>query len=333
MAQPLVSTFTQVPERAWWLIYINPKDHAEALAKASAGACPTPADLYDCDESQGYRSGMEAAFRLLFQQTPPLVTIDSRFYRELHQVAIGALAGDNNHELVEEWSTGTPAELINRAGKSAGSVSFPMTQDGERAMAVDLADETVVIDDRAVSVLTQLPEDNGQAEAMLLSRDGAHADRYACLLDQNLISVNYPRARAPQLVDAVGTRFAGELRDADSELNRLRAIVKLIRALHVLHLFTNANGRLNITLLLTKLLLDQGLGPVLLANMDDLFSGSYTVDEMVDGVRAGLVAFQGAQQAELERQDRDGHLPPLAPPPAKPWMDAILESARRCTIL
>jgi hypothetical protein len=322
-----------LPREAWWLIFISRTDHAKALAHNTKN----PADHYDNDKSPGYRAGIETAFEQLFENTGPLERIDSSFYRSLHDLAISMLTGDTDGELYEEWSTGDRDEGVSRGQKSAGSVRFPMAHPrGSRTIAADLATERLVLrTGQTVHILTEPDEKNlDAAQAMFASVTGEAEHLYACLynVDPGMISVNYRRAMAPRLVDAVGERYAEQIHTARSAGERLAAITRLIRTLHVLHLFTNANGRLNITLLFTKLLLDQGFGPVCLTNQDDLFSGSYTVDEMVTEVLREIEAFPGIARDELDRQERDGKVPPVSHSAPKAKVTAVRRKSQPCLV-
>ncbi|MGH3915043.1 MAG: hypothetical protein ACRDTC_16800 [Pseudonocardiaceae bacterium] len=243
-------------------------------------------------------------------------------------------------------------------------MSFPLTDENPpREIAKDLLDEKILIKGipEPVHLLYPVPKDNNDAELIILklkkykneekekeSKPGevlpaerapeSLAYKFACLtgvIDERTISVNYPRERAPLLVDAVGARFGEELAEANTdEDKRLAAIAKVIRALHVIHPFTGGNGRTNITLLLTKLLLDSGFTPTILKNMDNLFSGTYTIEEIVDGIREGFIEFT-KRKGELARQPS---IPSVAPssdlpeiPSAIQW--AFKRAMRSCTII
>jgi hypothetical protein len=318
-----------LPRRAWWLIYINPKDHASVLASAD------PTMLYDTDESPGYRQSMENAFELLFERVPALRKIDARFYKKLHDLAIAHLDLSVSHELISEWSTGAQDEpIVDEHMRTAGSVHFPLTHDPHRTtVAADLQAETIRVAgfDHPVHIL--VPVTDAEVDRVMLAREGPDFARYACLAAGDQIDVNYRRATAPALVDAVGSRYQEEIAAAGSARHRLAAIARLIRALHVLHLFVNANGRTNITLLLTKLLLDHGFRPVVLADMDDLFSGTYAVADIVDALDDGFTAFDQAKSAELDRQDRDGRIRELATAITAEDERAFVSDSADCVIL
>lgn len=88
-----------------------------------------------------------------------------------------------------------------------------------------------------------------------------------------------------KFVDAAFDRFYGEVKKASDGSNQaLRAITRLVRALHVMHTYADGNGRTNIHTILPMLLLQYGFTPVVPDNMSELFSGSYTVDFMVEDV-------------------------------------------------
>jgi len=72
--------------------------------------------------------------------------------------------------------------------------------------------------------------------------------------------------------------------------DQLRAIARLVRALHVGHYFHDANGRLNTMLLLNRLLVDCGFSPVVMERTD-IFGGGWSADELVLAIEAGLMRF------------------------------------------
>ncbi|MCS7477876.1 hypothetical protein ACFFQW_14440 [Umezawaea endophytica] len=343
-ADPAPSLSGHVPRKAWWLVYINPKDHARATKANSKN----PGLVYDTEQSPGYQQSMEKVFRMVFEDTGKLKTLNSEFYATLHGLAIAGLDMTRIKDSMHRWSTGDRGEGLY--------VRFPLSHDENRTtIAADLLTETIDVDgvDEPVHILAPAPADvaelklvaqlarkpNQPADYVPAKGEGAsEAYRYACLTgvegDPGMINVNYRKDDAPKLVDAVGARFGQELADAgDDGDKKLAAIGKLIRALHVLHPFEDANGRTNITLLLTKLLLDSGFKPAILSDMDDLFSGSFTVDEIVSALKDGFDRFDTEVAEELARQERGG----------SPWsfslgvpaaiMDLYQSAVASCTIL
>jgi hypothetical protein len=84
---------------------------------------------------------------------------------------------------------------------------------------------------------------------------------------------------------------------ANTGTERLQAIAKVIRALHVIHAFRDANGRLNIMLLLNKFLIENGFMPVILPHDPEVFGGSYSIDDLVTEIVLGMRAFREAVRA------------------------------------
>ncbi len=66
---------------------------------------------------------------------------------------------------------------------------------------------------------------------------------------------------------------------------RLHAIARLVRNLHVGHFHTDANGRLNMPLLLQFLLLQNGFHPVSFVGMQEIFSGNVSLNDVVEQLR------------------------------------------------
>ncbi|GAA3438825.1 hypothetical protein [Kutzneria kofuensis] len=98
------------------------------------------------------------------------------------------------------------------------------------------------------------------------------------------ITTNYTQEHAPQLIDSAFAQFHDEIGRAHDDFDRLRAIGRVVRTLHVLHPFEDANGRLNVYLLLPKLLLQHGFEPAIRPEMSELFNGGYSVDQIASAL-------------------------------------------------
>lgn len=116
------------------------------------------------------------------------------------------------------------------------------------------------------------------------------------------VTTNRDQAQARGEVDALFATYYGRLAAIDANLvlaapgrrqQKLAAIARLVRALHVGHYFHDANGRLNTMVLLDRLLVDAGFAPVIMQRTD-IFGGAYTADELVAAIEVGLQAFQAA---------------------------------------
>jgi hypothetical protein len=130
---------------------------------------------------------------------------------------------------------------------------------------------------------------------------------------QVLVTTNRDASAAQGEVNALFGKYYRTMGDIDhgadvalvKRQNKLRAIARLVRALHVGHYFHDANGRLNTMVLLNRLLTDAGFSPVLM-NRTDIFGGAYSADELAAALETGITAF--ALRVQLAHVDFDGLL-------------------------
>jgi hypothetical protein len=90
------------------------------------------------------------------------------------------------------------------------------------------------------------------------------------------------------LIEWAFKKFQSEVTAADSKNGQLTAIARLIRTLHIIHYYPDGNGRLNVYLLLPRLLLEYGFGlPLKLGTscspdtLFGLFNGCFTLEQIV----------------------------------------------------
>ena len=275
---PPSRTLHDLPADRRWQMYIDPA-HRE-----TASALPDPGYLYDTEQSPGYQQSMLAAFdqhlaprRLPILGPGPVRTFAQ--YEALHDMVTAHLPRDGDgfrHVRV-------------RSGRDVHPpTSFPM--EGHNIPAADILDERVG-GHRLLSVWDPALRYEEQEGICFVDYDEARgAD------EQDVrVQTHYPTADGPGHVQAVLNRYHADIRRAGpNRLGRLRAIVRCIRALHVIHAFRDANGRLHVTLMLQKLLLEQGFSPIILQDAPGVFGGSYTVDELVRVVLRGMRAFHEA---------------------------------------
>jgi hypothetical protein len=102
------------------------------------------------------------------------------------------------------------------------------------------------------------------------------------------IVTNTAKHECPAIVNEAFRLFREEMGKADKRHKQLYAIARLIRTLHVLHTFSDGNGRLNVYLLLPRLLLQHGFGPPLRLGhyfspdtLYWLFNGAFSLDQIV----------------------------------------------------
>ncbi|MFI5728002.1 WXG100-like domain-containing protein [Streptomyces cyaneofuscatus] len=242
-----------LPEDRWWTFYIDPKNHQAALE-----AFPDdPGSYYDHDRSPGFQQGMVSAYTQFLGDPATVATpMDSTSYRTMHGLATGHLGRTIG------WSGG-------------GATQFPLR--GE-TLADDIFDERVgdhllVYDTTSRDWSTPLPKPR---PVTILTR---------FMHNNPSLATNYGKNAAPALVDTLFQQHYARVSDPDADdTAKLASIVRTIRALHVVHPFQDGNLRSNVQILLPKLLLEQGLRPVVPDNMYSLFQGGHSVPQMVDSL-------------------------------------------------
>ncbi|MFE9241403.1 hypothetical protein [Streptomyces sp. NPDC007007] len=242
-----------LPEDQWWTFYIDPKNHQAALE-----AFPDdPGSYYDHDRSPGFQQGMVSAYREFLGDPGTVATpMDSTSYRTMHGLATGHLGRTIG------WSGG-------------GATQFPLR--GE-TLADDIFDERIgdqllVYDTTSRDWSTPLPKPR---PVTILTR---------FMHNNPSLATNYGKNAAPGLVDTLFRQHYARVSDPDADdAAKLASIVRTIRALHVVHPFQDGNLRSNVQILLPKLLLEQGLRPVVPDTMYSLFQGGHSVPQMVDSL-------------------------------------------------
>ncbi|WP_318198424.1 hypothetical protein [Streptomyces sp. MCL20-2] len=242
-----------LPEDRWWTFYIDPKNHQAALE-----AFPDdPGSYYDHDRSPGFQQGMVSAYTQFLGDPATVATpMDSTSYRTMHGLATGHLGRTIG------WSGG-------------GATQFPLR--GE-TLADDIFDERIgdqllVYDTTSRDWSTPLPKPR---PVTILTR---------FMHNNPSLATNYGKNAAPGLVDTLFQQHYARVSDPDADdAAKLASIVRTIRALHVVHPFQDGNLRSNVQILLPKLLLEQGLRPVVPDNMYSLFQGGRSVPQMVESL-------------------------------------------------
>ncbi|MET9634273.1 hypothetical protein ABZX92_43150, partial [Lentzea sp. NPDC006480] len=254
--------FSQVvADHQKWLFVVNPLHHRRALSAYPAN----PGSLYEHERSPGFQYTMLAAFGSMLDGDGLRVDeLEWRKYVELHALATS-------------W-TAESIEVSGTHGRTRFGMQMP-------APAADLFDERVL--GRRLNVTAESGQaaiDAGEQGALTLFQE---------IDGTPMVFTQYLPEDAPALANALFDGFRTAVNSALDDSGRLRAIGQLIRQLHVLHFFTDGNGRLNIFLLLPCLLLEYGFRPVVHPRLDMLFSGGFSLDEIVD-------ALQSAQEVDLD---------------------------------
>ncbi|MEV0408531.1 hypothetical protein [Actinoallomurus sp. NPDC050550] len=256
-AEPLSAV---LPEDLWWRLYLDPRDHVTALRKLPAD----PGFLYDTEDSPGFQQGMVDAYRAILD-VPSTTRVDSDEYKRMHDIVTAHL-----HETFD-WSG-------KQSDGFAPPTEFPLRGTQPHAEVL-----TEMVGNRPLLVMP--------VEYMERQTDGPKPDPVAIVnsfqLSNVIIQTVYAQSEVPRLVDTVLSRYYEEIGEARTDHDRLRAIGRVVRALQIIHPFGDANRRLNVHVLLPKLLLEQGFQPVVGSDMARLFQGGYSTEQIADALLAG----------------------------------------------
>ncbi|WP_093606444.1 hypothetical protein [Lentzea waywayandensis] len=250
-----------VPERKWWRHYIDPRDHAGALE----GNPVNPGGRYDGEASPGFQRGMVAAFTEVLDDSARIAEpVGWSEYQRMYGLA----------------TTHVKARAVNDGYfEVVGRDVFRDFYLGAEHPAADLFNDELL---GRPLVNTMDPELAGDEERGHVFLSGGFSGSTWEFLR------SYDAGEAAGLVTAAFEAYYTELGEATTDHDRLRAIGRLVRALHVLHVFGDGNGRLNIYLLLPRLLLTNGFPPVAVPSASMLFSGGFTVDQIAAALRWGM---------------------------------------------
>ncbi|MFL6124510.1 nucleotidyl transferase AbiEii/AbiGii toxin family protein, partial [Actinophytocola sp.] len=245
-----------LPRADWYRLYLNPKD----IAAAERMYPDNPGSLYDNQRSPGFQAGMEGAYeRFLNPADFTAQRLNSDLYRQMHEAVTAQLGREI------PWS-------------GRGTTGFPL---GSSRPSPDVFSDTV--GGRPLMV-----------DAAALLRSGQKAPIAPVTIldtwtnrDKPIVRTNYRQNEVQGLVDSVFDDFYNDLGRATNDTERFRAIGRVVRNLHIVHPFEDANGRLNIHLLLPRLLLEAGFQPILFRDLVPLFDGSRTLDQVADAMARG----------------------------------------------
>ena len=245
-----------LPEDEWWRLILAATDHQEAQARFP----DNPGSLYDRQLSPGYQENMLQAFRQeLDRSDRAFPRLSATSYEELHELLM----------------RGTPARAAwsgaRRPLRGIVSTTFDLQIED---VAGDLLDDQVAGRALARRMGEQAPGERAVTVLLPSPRGGLR------------VMTNYCADDAPGLVDAALADYYAAIDAAAGTRRRLIAIARLIRTLHITHLFEDGNGRLNVYLLLSRLLLEQGLRPVIHRDLGAMFNGGWSLGQIAGVLHA-----------------------------------------------
>lgn len=271
------SNLELLPKTSWWKLFIDQKYHNKA----------SPYLLFDRQKSKGFHAVMMKAFTTEICSLQRFIDdeLDYQSYRRMHAAVTTGVQG-----------LGAIIASGKRGGDKVNITTFPpIYRPGPMALK-ELMEEGVGI--------VAFPDNWGIPEA----RQDREAKCKVILVvtprqPRGRYQVNYTLEEAPELCNGFFRRYYREQNNAKEAKAEVRAIVRLVRALHVYHFFADGNGRLNTMLLLNKLLIEKGFPPSIITD-PAIFGGGFTVEELITDVHKGMLKMLG----EIEAHHRLGHL-------------------------
>ncbi|MER7930553.1 hypothetical protein ABTY96_46855, partial [Streptomyces sp. NPDC096057] len=254
-----------MPEKDWWRLYIDPQfhSHAEEAAQKNHALMGDPGMHFDVGAksvtgSPGYQHNMLRAYREVLNDPDALAArMNSTEHRRYYRLLVEGMAGKFT------WSR----------NKTAFPLRNDIYDENNRYMGHgDLSPD--ILDEKLLGQRLVAPYDASTFES-----EEQPITIYSKAL--GMLNSNHSDGRAAQRVDAIYDRYHAEIENAGSDRTaKLNAIARAVRALMVIHAFTDANSRLNIRLVLPKLLLQNGLPPVYHPDFHIFFQGGYSIEHI-----------------------------------------------------
>ncbi len=291
----LMNPLGNLPKDQWWKLFIDRKK--QPIGEENGAL------LFDQQSSPGFYHGMMTLFEHVLAPIIPgkLEPITSKEY-------------DAYHGVIRENVLNKGAKI---KGWQKGNVSFPMTEKGASPSLEaiqELFDEGRLGLGESIEQLRsgQYPKEISGADKAILDmavelmgeRTPEDFPSAFDFMDNGFFISSYSTKKtAPGRADAIFKEYdqeQAEARKMEEKDERLPAIVRAIRALHVGHFFEDANGRLNILVLLNKFLLEEGFSPVILED-PAVFGGSMSIRQLVTEVHKGMQNFHQASGKTQEK--------------------------------
>ena len=300
------SAIYALPKSEWWRLFIDKRFQEQgALA-------------FDSDQSPGFFYAMITAYEEALGQKPPeeveekkgLVQLAHSIWRRIKPPRetpepsakaeadpMDAAAYLRYHGMVRNLvltaykkAGGGSVYLNIPQGWSGKGVDFPMNEAGQIANPAALQQlidsEIIRLDEGAQKFLGFSSAGSERAFVVVkVSQEETDTPQFTC-------HTAYDREDADSLVNRIFDSYYAALKRGKGNIKAtLSAIVTVVRDLHVGHFFPDANGRVNIMLLLNKFLIENGFRPVVLRQPPGIFGGAQTVDYLVDAVIEGIAEF------------------------------------------
>jgi hypothetical protein len=296
-AAPINQQIYLLPKSEWWRLFIDSRYHSDGDPLK-----------FDYQQSPGFFSAMMDAFEDVFGAPPAKPAQRNRLVAFMGKIAdefssiISSGPTRLTPEMYQQYHNlvrrkvltqlgGKPLFSTIEFGWSNPSTSFGANEVGglepDAAALSELINEGIAYVENPEMFPDPLPAKRPSAfvaiRIMFDDPTGQRLFQCAC---------KFSEKQAPAIIEKIIFDYYAEVGKAKQNRGLvITAIVRLIRNLHVGHFFTDANGRINIMLLLNKFLMENGLPPVILTVNPGVFGGLLSVPALVEVVEAGMANF------------------------------------------
>ncbi|MGV9316080.1 hypothetical protein ACWDR0_28415 [Streptomyces sp. NPDC003691] len=241
-----------LPRDDWWTLFFDPTDHETARTRHP----DDPGSYYDNDESPGFREGMNNAYDAALEN--PDFVLDATSYEGLHAMAMTSLG-----------------YVPPRTG-GALRTSYPL-----RSEEVSAEVSQMTIGDRTLLVDAQDAFGPGGAELFARAR-AAVSVVMPSPMSHLQVTANYRESDWSPLLNTIFAEYRAEIANSGNDRERMTAIAKTITKLQVMHPFQDGNRRVNVHVVLPRLLLENGFNLVMSPEMRSMFQGGTSLTRQVD---------------------------------------------------
>jgi hypothetical protein len=266
-------TLDELPKEKWWKLFIDKKYHGQH----------DPETYFDRDQSSGYSTAMRKAFEVTLCKRGECfgVRVDAKLYLALHGLVI---SGVLINEKGSKWSEYTSDKVT-----TFGMYNWEHWEQDPKAFGIAEQEVSDAIKEMCKEGLIYTLD-----QAMSLQKKAEIGVRVITAMGR--AQIGYTSGECSVRVGKIFSIYYEAMGVTDDREQRLAIIARTIRALHVGHFFRDANGRLNIFVLLNKLLSDAGFCPVILPHGPEVFGGMKTIARLMEDIEDGMRAFR----AELD---------------------------------
>lgn len=248
-----------LPREEWYRLQLDPRHHDEARRTHPNN----PGELYDHQQSPGFQGSMNAAYDQYLNDPATIGDrVDFRMYEAMHNT-VGSQLG----------------QQVEMSGEVGAHTMYPLRADSPTPSVLDekIAGRPLMVKADPLMPFGIIPRDP-------LTWSGHFRPHGA---DGMYTETLYSDTEVEGLLDDVFDRFYGKLGTAQSPREKLKAIAWAVRTIHIIHPYADTNRRLNVHVLLPRLLMAAGFNPVIFKDMDELFQGGRSLEQVADVLESG----------------------------------------------